>query len=264
MSNNPPNKSMIMVGSQVEINPRSDRTRKVITTGVVKEILTNVEQHPHGILVMLNDGEVGRVRSVLSVEICEIDNKDAASFDVDASCEEIISSGENHFVEFKTSCLWSQSLDKLAIQKRGVEQYGVNTSKVIIAKSLAGFLNADGGDLVIGVKELKDSDKIEVIGIDSELHKLKDKTLDGYRRMLLDFIVKKYFPSFVFNRINDYIRISFSEINGVNICRLRALRSKDRVFLRLNSEDVFVVRIDASTRQIVGEDMVEYCVRRFK
>jgi predicted HTH transcriptional regulator len=147
--------------------------------------------------------------------------------------------------------------------QRGISQFGENTSKVIIAKSLAGFLNADGGSLIIGVKEVKDTDDILMVGIDSELHKLKDKTLDGYRRMILDYIIKKYLPSFIFNRINDYIRISFQFIDGVNICLLTVLKSDKRVFLKLNGEDVFMVRIDASSRQIMGNDLVEYCLNRF-
>lgn len=86
-------------------------------------------------------------------------------------------------------------------------QYSPLSSRVIIAKSIAGFLNADGGRLVIGVKEIKDQDEVQVIGVNSEIPKLKDKTLDGYRRMLLDSVILPYFPSFVFNRINDHLKI---------------------------------------------------------
>lgn len=39
-----------------------------LTEGVVKRILTNSPSHPHGIKVMLDDGQVGRVRKILEGE----------------------------------------------------------------------------------------------------------------------------------------------------------------------------------------------------
>ena len=78
-------------------------------------------------------------------------------------------------VEFKTSCLWSQSLNRDAILQKNITQFGTATSMVIISKSIAGFLNADGGTLIIGVREVKDTDEIEIVGINSEIPKLKDK-----------------------------------------------------------------------------------------
>jgi hypothetical protein len=71
-------------------------------------------------------------------------------------------------------------------------------------------------------------------------------------------------PSFVFNRINDYLKISFHEIGDATVCLVNMYKSKRRVFLELNNRDIFVVRIDASTRQVIGEDLVEYCLNRFE
>lgn len=264
MSDNEITRKMLSRGMLVEINPRTDRSRKLTVSGEVEDILTGADSHPHGILVRLLSGEIGRVKTILSTKVGV--KSDAGLLPIPAKLliSEVIEKGEGHFSEFKTSSLWSQCLGKEEIDKRSLGQFGQNTSKVIIAKSIAGFLNADGGDLLIGVKEVKETDKVEVIGIDSELPKLKDKTLDGYRRMILDFILKKYFPDIVMNRINDYLRISFEEVEGKNLCRLNISPSDRRIFLKLNNEDVFMVRIDASTRQLTGEPMVEYCTTRFR
>lgn len=88
--------------------------------------------------------------------------------------------------------------------------------------------------------------------------------LDGYRRMLLDFVIKKYFPSFIFHRINDYLRISFHEVDSKTVCLIDVLKSDKQVFLKINGNDIFMVRIDASSRQVTGEDLVQYCFDRFK
>jgi len=55
----------LKVGMAVEINPRSDRTRKLRVQGTVSEILTKAEHHPHGLLVRLENGETGRVKIIV-------------------------------------------------------------------------------------------------------------------------------------------------------------------------------------------------------
>ena len=256
-------REQIAKGISVTINPQTDRSRKIMVTGVVDEILTHANSHPHGLLVKLQSGEIGRVKALNVEPISSSSEVYGSTIKLEDSIEEKIDEGENHFIEFKTSCLWSQSLSREEINQRKIGEYGNQTSKVIIAKSISGFLNADGGHLFIGIKETMGQDEVEIIGIDSEIHKLKDKTLDGYRRMLLDTVIKKYFPSYVFNRINDYLQIHFHKINDLTICKLQVFKSSKRVFLKINNQDIFMVRIDASTRQITGEEIVEYCINRF-
>jgi hypothetical protein len=48
-----------------------------------------------------------------------------------------------------------------------------------------------------------------------------------------------------------------------SLCVLKISRSDKRVFLKLNSEKALMVRIGFSTRQIIAEDLVDYCVNRF-
>lgn len=55
----------ITIGSEVEIVQKQDQKCGTLTEGVVKKILTNASNHPHGIKVMLEDGKVGRVKNIL-------------------------------------------------------------------------------------------------------------------------------------------------------------------------------------------------------
>lgn len=55
----------IQVGYYVEVVQKNHQRSGELTEGVVKRILTNSPQHPHGIKVMLDSGEVGRVKNVL-------------------------------------------------------------------------------------------------------------------------------------------------------------------------------------------------------
>lgn len=58
----------ISVGAEVEIVQKHHQRTGELTDGFVKRILTKSPQHPHGIKVMLETGEVGRVKNVLDEE----------------------------------------------------------------------------------------------------------------------------------------------------------------------------------------------------
>ena len=55
----------IQIGSDVEIVQKQDQRTGLLTDGFVEKILTKSKQHPHGIKVMLETGEVGRVKNVI-------------------------------------------------------------------------------------------------------------------------------------------------------------------------------------------------------
>jgi len=56
-------RSDLKPGLSVNIVKKEDQRTNKLTTGVVKDILTNSETHPHGIKVRLTNGAVGRVQS---------------------------------------------------------------------------------------------------------------------------------------------------------------------------------------------------------
>ncbi|MBU8880454.1 YwbE family protein [Bacillus sp. FJAT-29790] len=60
------NRSNISPGIQVNIVLKQDQRTGKLTSGIVKDILTKSSSHPHGIKVRLEDGQVGRVKEILS------------------------------------------------------------------------------------------------------------------------------------------------------------------------------------------------------
>ncbi|KOR76945.1 YwbE family protein [Paenibacillus solani] len=57
-------RSNIKPGLEVDIVLKQDQRTGKLTRGVVKDILTNSQNHPHGIKVRLQDGQVGRVKNI--------------------------------------------------------------------------------------------------------------------------------------------------------------------------------------------------------
>lgn len=59
-------RSEIHIGAEVEIVLKKDQPTGKLTRGHVKRILTKSPDHPHGIKVMLEEGDqVGRVQHIL-------------------------------------------------------------------------------------------------------------------------------------------------------------------------------------------------------
>lgn len=58
------NRSDVKIGGTVKIVLKADQRTGKLTEGEVGKILTNSSYHPHGIKVMLTNGQVGRVQEV--------------------------------------------------------------------------------------------------------------------------------------------------------------------------------------------------------
>ncbi|MDO5557985.1 MAG: YwbE family protein [Oscillospiraceae bacterium] len=61
----PKKRNDIKIGAGVRIVLKADQRTGKLTDGVVARILTNSSTHPHGIKVMLEDGQVGRVQEIV-------------------------------------------------------------------------------------------------------------------------------------------------------------------------------------------------------
>lgn len=60
------NRIDIKIGAEVDIVLKKDQPTGKLTKGHVKRILTNSKYHPHGIKVMLEEGDmVGRVQNIV-------------------------------------------------------------------------------------------------------------------------------------------------------------------------------------------------------
>jgi hypothetical protein len=179
----------------------------------------------------------------------------------------MIKTGENDRTEFKLQSLWSADLTKeeiLASESSEIRKYRNNTSKFIIARSIAGFLNTDGGDLIIGIQEDRIKNSIQAVGIEEDYRKLqeKDRNPDGYRRMIVDSVIQKYLPE-IYNTASRFIHLSFPSISGRTLCHVHIMPADKPVFVSIGNEELFFIRVDASTRSLTGKVLTQYILTRF-
>lgn len=58
----------IKIGLRVSVVEKHNQSSGKLTEGIVKDILTNSSQHPHGIKVRLTSGKIGRVTQTFPQE----------------------------------------------------------------------------------------------------------------------------------------------------------------------------------------------------
>jgi uncharacterized repeat protein (TIGR03833 family) len=59
------NRANLRPGLRVAVVMKEDQGTGRLTEGIVRDILTNSPNHPHGIKVRLESGQVGRVQAIL-------------------------------------------------------------------------------------------------------------------------------------------------------------------------------------------------------
>jgi hypothetical protein len=202
----------------------------------------------------------------ISSSLNRVKSKDQLEF------ESILKENENGNAEFKSSSLWSRDLSDAEINERlkqqdskALKKYGKLASKFNISRAIASFLNSNGGNLIIGVKEDKEKKTNDIIGIDSELPKLNssDQSFDGYRRMIIHDIIEKFLPDFA-NVMNDYIVIKPLKIDEKTLCWITIKKTSKPVFLKIKTKDgknesILPVRRDAETKELIdGKEITDY------
>lgn len=161
----------------------------------------------------------------------------------DATIEDLISAGESQTTEFKSTARWNLHTAK---PDPKLEQ--------VIVKTVCGFLNAEGGTLMIGV-----DDKGRALGLETDFGTLGSRgNPDGY-----ELFLRQLFDANLSASTAAIVRIRFETVANQLICVVSVPASGKPVFAKppkgsgSNAEE-FWVRTGNSTRQLHGEDMFEY------
>ena len=161
------------------------------------------------------------------------------------STEQLIAQGESKRVEFKQTGrinLHTQQRDSI------IEQ--------MVVKSIAGFMNASGGTLLIGV-----SDSGEIIGIEADFKTLGQKqNTDGFALWLDGLIDNLLGPTAA-----AYMMFGFEEFSTGTVCRVEVAAGTGPVFVRRTKGDAeLYVRLNNSTRLLNTADALEYVQNRWR
>lgn len=156
---------------------------------------------------------------------------------------ELIAAGESQVVEFKSSLRWD------------VRRNQVNTElQKVIAKAVAGFLNSQGGTLVIGV-----ADDGVILGLAADLRSLGRSDLDGYQQQLVQVLEKYLTAAFL-----QHVRVRFDRVDELVGCIVDVEPSPQPVFLHDGNRREFYARIGNTTRSFDLQGAHEYITMRWQ
>ena len=120
----------------------------------------------------------------------------------------------------------------------------------MVAKSIAGFMNAHGGSLLIGV-----TDRGEVFGLQRDMKTLGSKqNRDGFELWLTGLLDNMLGPT-----ATSQVSISYEEFPEGTVCRIDVGPGKRPTFVKGGKGEAdLYVRLNNSTRLLNTADAVEY------
>jgi len=152
---------------------------------------------------------------------------------------ELISQGENDKLEFKSTFRWDLRQNK---KNPAIEHAAL--------KSMAAFLNSEGGDLLIGV-----ADDGSILGVEGDNFVNDDKFL---------LHVWTLIKTSMGQDISPYIKTSLEKFDDKTVCRVHCLRSPKPVFLRQNGfDEMFYIRIGPSSGNLEISEALKYIGEHF-
>ncbi len=149
---------------------------------------------------------------------------------------DLIKLGESYVLEFKSTLQWD------VIQ--GMQNSELRNSSL---KTIAAFLNSQGGTLVIGVE-----DDGAIFGLEHDLRLLagsRDKFEQLFTRLVTDTIGVSIAPLY---------RLRFEAVDGKEVCIVDVERSSEPAFMKTNGRKQFFVRVGNTSRPLDHEEMLRY------
>jgi len=156
----------------------------------------------------------------------------------------LIASGESTRLEFKASARWDLNLKQVN-----------KTLEHVIVKTVASFMNSEGGSLLIGV-----ADSGEILGLAPDFQTLgRQANADGFE----NWLTTRLLEAIDRDRIR-LLRVSFQTIEGKTICRVDVDRSPRPVYIaEPGGGEKFWVRMGNSTRELSISEAHAYVDEHF-
>ena len=155
---------------------------------------------------------------------------------------ELITGGETDEVEFKSTMRWDLKEERINKQL-----------ETVIAKTVAGFFNARGGRLLIGV-----ADDGTVLGLEKDYLTLRVQGRDGFEQTVISIVTK-----YLGGDLCPALQTTFTTIDGKDVCMILVQPAPRAVYLSNEGRLHFYVRSGNTTRKLdLREAIRPYSKRR--
>ena len=155
----------------------------------------------------------------------------------------LMADGENAEVEFKSSLRWDRREDRVNKALEGA-----------VVKTLAGFLNADGGTLLIGV-----DDAGAPLGLSADYDTLRKPDRDGFELHLRQIVERDLGEA----AAASFLTVNFHEIDGEDVCQVTTEPSDHPIYVEQPNQAIFYVRSGNATKALPLNEAVTYIGHRW-
>tara|TARA_B100002052_G_scaffold142236_1_gene130293 strand:+ start:1594 stop:3189 length:1596 start_codon:yes stop_codon:yes gene_type:complete len=162
--------------------------------------------------------------------------------------EELVILDESQNLEFKSSVWYPYEPPKNETLTSSEITKEINEATI---KTISGFLNSEGGTLLIGL-----NDDNEILGLNRDLKASGTKDMDNYELRLVKLLSDKCGRA----NIAEFVRVTFCSIGENQICRLDVRPSTTPVF---TENEKFYVRVGNATNSLFPSEMYDYCIRHW-
>ena len=121
--------------------------------------------------------------------------------------------------------------------------------ELAVLKSIAGFVNSNGGTLVVGV-----GDDGTAIGIEADKFSNEDKMNLHLVHLIRDRIGPQHMM---------YIHPRFDDYDGTRVLMVECQRGRDPVYVKDGNSERFYIRTGAATSELSASQMQQFIRRRF-
>lgn len=154
------------------------------------------------------------------------------------SFKKLIEKGENKNLEFKSTLrtnLFTNQIDK--------------KMEHAVLKTIAAYLNTDGGTLFIGV-----SDKGEILGLEKDQFPSNDKLNLHFTNLLNNYIGGEFLP---------FIKPEIIKLGDKHVLKVECTKSQKHVFLKTENGEEFYIRNGPASMKLDGSSLVDYIQHNF-
>ena len=160
-----------------------------------------------------------------------------------ADLEKCVSAGEGEQVEFKSSLRWDRNLGKV---NKALE--------LVIAKTLCGMMNHDGGLLLVGVE-----DDGSIAGIEDDFKTLKHENWDGFQQRIIALAASNLGGQYV-----GLLRSHCVLVKDKTVAIIQVAPAPTPVFCKDGNAQRYYLRAGNTTRELDSREALEHAFEKRK
>ena len=168
--------------------------------------------------------------------------RDLAPKTADAELAALLLGGEGPRLEFKSTLRWDLRENRK----------NPDLEKVVV-KTVAGFLNAEGGTLLLGV-----ADDGTAVGLQPDYQSLGKPNRDGFSLHLTSLLLDR-----LGRDLAPHVSLSFHDLEGKDVCRVEITPSPRPVLVEEGNDEAFYLRTGNSTRRLSVSEVLAYEKQRW-